>query len=173
MRIIDRKQIYDGFFKLYKLTIEDEGETFDREVFETGNAVAALVYDTRRKKYIFVEQFRPAVNQYLVELPAGILDKEGETLEEALRREVAEETGYAIDQLEPIQNFYPSPGGFAEKLHIFYAQVSHKTGEGGGAHGENEKIRIIELSPGEVRRKVFADAKTLIAVQWARIKGLL
>jgi ADP-ribose pyrophosphatase len=173
MRIIDRKPIYNGFFKLYKLTIEDEGETYHREVFETGNAVAALVYDTRRRKYIFVEQFRPAVNQYLVELPAGLLDKEGESPEEALRREIAEETGYAVDQLQAIQNFYPSPGGFAEKLHVFYAEVSHKTGEGGGAHGENEKIKIIELSPEQVRQKMFVDAKTLIAVQWAQIKGLI
>ncbi|MGV3642241.1 MAG: NUDIX hydrolase, partial [Adhaeribacter sp.] len=84
MRIIDRKPVYDGFFKLYKLTIEDEGETYDREVFETGNAVAALVYDTSRQRFIFVEQFRPAVNQYLLELPAGLLDKEGESHEEAL-----------------------------------------------------------------------------------------
>jgi ADP-ribose pyrophosphatase len=173
MRIIDRQPVYDGFFKLYKLTIQDEDKTYAREVFETGNAVAALVYDTRRKKFIFVEQFRPAVNQYLVELPAGLLDKEGETMEEALAREVEEETGYAIDHLEPIQNFYPSPGAFAEKLHIYYAQVSHKTGEGGGAQGENEKIKVIELTPQEVRQKMFVDAKTLIAVQWAQIKGLV
>jgi ADP-ribose pyrophosphatase len=173
MRIIDRKPVYDGFFKLYKLTIEDGDQTYDREVFETGNAVAALVYDTRRRKFIFVEQFRAAVNQYLVELPAGLLDKEGETTEEALAREIAEETGYAVDQLEHIQNFYPSPGAFAEKLHIYYAEVSHKIGKGGGAQGENEKIKIIELSPEEVGQKMFVDAKTLIAVQWAQIKGRL
>jgi ADP-ribose pyrophosphatase len=173
MRIIDRKPIYDGFIKIYKLSIEDEEETYDREVCETGNAVAALVYDTRRKKFIFVEQFRPAVNQYLVELPAGKLDKEGESPAEALVREVAEETGYAVDHLEPILNFYPSPGVFTEKLHIFYAEVSHKIGEGGGAAGENEKIKVIEFSRTEVRQKMIVDAKTLIAVQWAQIKGLL
>ena len=173
MRIIDRQPVYDGFFKVYKLTIEDEGETYEREVFETGQAVAALVFDTRKKKFIFVEQFRSAVNQYLVELPAGLLDKEGESPEDALSREVTEETGYAVDRLEHILNFYPSPGAFAERLQIFYAEVSHKTGKGGGAHEENEKIRIIELNPNEVKKKHFVDAKTLIAVQWAQLKGLL
>ncbi|MGV3503074.1 MAG: NUDIX domain-containing protein [Adhaeribacter sp.] len=173
MRIIDRKPVYDGFFKLYKLTIEDEGETYDREVFETGDAVAALVFDTKRRRFIFVEQFRPAVNQYLLELPAGLLDKKGESHQQALVREIEEETGYAVDRLEHILNFYPSPGGFAEKLHIFYAEVSHKTGEGGGAREENEKIKIIELTAEEVRTKTLVDAKTLIAVQWAQLKGLL
>ena len=38
---------------------------------------------------------------------------------------------------------------------------------------ENEKIRIIELNPNEVKKKHFVDAKTLIAVQWAQLKGLL
>ena len=173
MRIIDRKPIYKGFYQLYKVTIEDEGKTYEREVIETGNAVAALVYDTSRQRFIFVEQFRPAANQYLLELPAGLLDKEGESHEEALIREVKEETGYAVDRLEHLLHFYPSPGGFAENLHIFYAEVSHKTGNGGGAKGENEKIKVIELSAEEVRAKKIVDAKTLLAVQWAQLKGLL
>lgn len=173
MRIIDRQPVYQGFYKLYKLTIENEGHTFVREVLETGSAVAALVYDTRQQKFIFVEQYRAAVNQHLVELPAGLLDKEGESPEQALIREITEETGYAVDKLEHVFDFYASPGGLAEKLHIFYAEVSHKTGKGGGAEGENENIKVLALSPAEVAQKQFMDGKTLLAVQWARLRGLL
>jgi ADP-ribose pyrophosphatase len=173
MRIIDRQPAYEGFIKVYKLTLEDEADTYEREISDTGHAVAALVFDTRQQKFIFVEQFRPAVNQYLLELPAGLLDKEGESPGQALSREITEETGYTVDQLEPIFDFYASPGASTEKLHLYYAEVSHKTGDGGGAAGENEKIRMLALSPAEVAQKHFVDAKTLLAVQWAKLKGLL
>ncbi|KAA5546445.1 NUDIX domain-containing protein [Adhaeribacter rhizoryzae] len=173
MKEINRKTVYDGFFKLYKITYEDDGKTFDREVFVTGNAVAALLYDTQKDKFIFVKQFRPAVNQDMLELVAGLLDKEGESPEEAMIREIEEESGYAVDKLEPVINFYPSPGAFAEKLHVYYAEVSRKVGEGGGADGENEKIKLIELTKAELKDKIFNDAKTLIAVQWAKLKGII
>jgi len=173
MKVISKKTAYDGFFKLYKVTLEDEGETFDREVFVTGNAVAALLYDTQKDKYIFVKQYRPAVEQDMLELVAGILDKEGETQEEAIIREIEEETGYAVDSIKHILNFYPSPGAFAEKLHIFYGQVSHKIGKGGGAEGENEKIKLVEMTKEELKQKAFDDAKTLIAVQWAQLNGVM
>jgi ADP-ribose pyrophosphatase len=173
MKEIKRKTVYDGFFKLYKITYEDDGQTFDREVFVTGNAVAALMYDTRKDKFIFVKQYRPAVEQDMLELVAGLLDKEGESPEDAIIREIEEESGYAVDKLEPVINFYPSPGAFAEKLHIFYAEVSHKIGEGGGADHENEKIKLVELTKAETKEKIFNDAKTLIAVQWAQLQGII
>ncbi|MGV3586137.1 MAG: NUDIX domain-containing protein [Adhaeribacter sp.] len=173
MKEINKQTVYDGFFKLYKITYEDDGETFDREVFVTGNAVAALLYDTQKDKFIFVKQFRPAVNQDMLELVAGLLDKEGESPEDTMIREIEEESGYAVDKLEMVVNFYPSPGAFAEKLHVYYAEVSHKIGEGGGADGENEKIKLIELTKVELKDKIFNDAKTLIAVQWAKLKGII
>jgi len=173
MKEINKQTVYDGFFKLYKITYEDDGETFDREVFVTGNAVAALLYDTQKDKFIFVKQFRPAVNQDMLELVAGLLDKEGESPEDAMIREIEEESGYAVNKLEAVVNFYPSPGAFAEKLHVYYAEVSHKIGEGGGAEGENEKIKLVELTKAELKDKIFNDAKTLIAVQWAKLKGII
>ncbi len=173
MKIIDRKTAYDGFFKLYKVKVEHEGETFDREVFVTGQAVAALVYDTVKEKFIFVKQFRPAVEQDMLELPAGLLDKEGESKEDAISREIEEEIGYAVDSLEFVLEFYPSPGAFAEKLYIYFAQVSRKIGEGGGAEGENENIKLVELTKAEVKTQTINDSKTIIAVQWAQLKGLI
>ena len=110
MNIVNKTTVYDGFFKLYKITLEEAGETFDREVFVTGNAVAALLYDTRKEKFIFVKQYRAAVEQEMLELVAGILDKEDESAEEAITREIEEEAGYAVDSLEHILDFHPSPG---------------------------------------------------------------
>lgn len=173
MKEVNKETVYDGFFKLYKITYEDDGQTFDREVFVTGNAVAALMYDTQKDKFIFVKQFRPAVNQNMLELVAGILDKEGESQANAIIREIEEESGYAVDKLEPILNFYPSPGAFAEKLHLFYAEVSRKIGKGGGAENENENIKLVELTKAELKGKEFNDGKTVIAIQWAQLRGIL
>ena len=47
---------------------------------------------TRDNKIIMVRQYRPAINEYIYELPAGIVDP-GETIEEAAKRELYEETG--------------------------------------------------------------------------------
>lgn len=173
MKIIDRKTLYDGFFKLYQVTVEDQGKELKREVFVTGNAVAALLFDTVKEKYILVKQFRPAVEKEMLELVAGILDKEGESQEDAVKREIEEETGYAVDSLEHIIDFHPSPGAFAEKLHIYYAQGSHKIGKGGGVEGEHENIKLAEFTREELKHAYLGDAKTIIAVQWAQLKGLL
>ncbi|PIQ20603.1 MAG: GDP-mannose pyrophosphatase, partial [Cytophagales bacterium CG18_big_fil_WC_8_21_14_2_50_42_9] len=100
-----------------------------------------LLYDTTKDKFIFVKQYRVAVEQEMVELVAGILDKEDESAEEAIKREIEEEAGYAVDSLEHILDFHPSPGAFAEKLHLFYGQVSRKIGKGGGLEDENESIK--------------------------------
>lgn len=173
MKIVDKTTLYDGFFKLYQVTLEDQGETMKREVFVTGNAVAALLYDTQKEKFILVKQYRPAVEREMLELVAGLLDKEGESPEEAIIREVEEESGYAVDDLEHILDFYPSPGAFAEQLHIYFGRVSRQIGAGGGAEGENENIKIIELTKEELKNKQLDDAKTLIAVQWAQLKGFI
>jgi len=173
MKIVNKATVYDGFFKLYKITLEEAGETFDREVFVTGNAVAALLYDTLKEKFIFVKQYRAAVEQNMLELVAGILDIEDESPEEAIKREIEEEAGYAVDSLEHILDFHPSPGAFAEKLHLFYGQVSRKIGKGGGLDDENENIKLLELTKEEIRQKQLLDGKTVIAVQWAQLKGII
>ncbi len=166
MKITNRQTAYDGYFKIEKLTISDGEKTFEREVFERGNAVAALVLDTEKNAFVFVKQFRPASGSELVEVVAGMLDKEGETPEATIRREIEEEMGYAVDRLELIQDFYSSPGGSSEKIHLFYAEVSHNTGEGGGLADENEAIELVEVPKEKLAALKIEDAKSLVGMYW-------
>jgi len=129
------------------------------------------------EKIVLVEQFRfPAYEKgdgWMIEVVAGILGK-GEKPEEAVRREVLEETGYRVCELTHISSFYLSPGGSSERIFLYYAEVndSDKVAGGGGVETEHEDIRILEYSLPEIWRAWQAgeikDAKTIIALMWFR-----
>ncbi|AHM60864.1 ADP-ribose pyrophosphatase [Flammeovirgaceae bacterium 311] len=172
MKIKNRETIYEGFYTYRKLTVEDKGETFEREILDIGSAAAALVYDTKKEKYILVKQYRFGAASELLEIVAGIVDNEQGDPEMTIRKEIEEETGYAVDQLEHIWDFYPSAGATTERLHLYYAEVSSKKAEGGGLDEEHEDIAVLEFSLDELLQLQLPDAKTIIAVQWlARKKG--
>jgi nudix-type nucleoside diphosphatase (YffH/AdpP family) len=183
-----RRRLLDDFFKVDELTVAVE--RFDgsamppvrRLVFERGDAVAAVVRHVDSGRLLFTEQFRaPTMEKgpgWLLEVMAGMIDG-AEAPEAALRRELHEELGYAVKRLEPIATFYVSPGGSSERIWLFYAEVAEVTrsGRGGGLAGENEDIRIVEMTDDEARAALAAgrlpDAKTIIGLQWlfARTRG--
>ncbi|ARS34459.1 NUDIX domain-containing protein [Pontibacter actiniarum] len=171
MKIKNREKAYNGYFKIYKLTVEQEGETFTREQFDRGHAVAALVFDTERQEYVLTKQFRIGSESELVEIVAGMVD-EGEEPETSIKREIEEEIGYHVDKLELLHTFYSSPGGSTEHVQLYYAEVSHQQHSGGGNSHEHEHIQIVRLSAEELEALVSQDAKTIVAQQWARLRRL-
>ncbi len=171
MQITDRRPAYNGHFKVSLLTLRDDaGTELKRERFEPGRAVAALVYDTARQLYVLARQYRVGPEAPLLELAAGMIDG-AETAETAVRREIQEELGYEVDKLDEIVAMWPSPGTSAERITVFYAEVSHRNGAGGGLLEENENIEMVELSWESLLAAPLTDAKTLLAVQWARLRG--
>lgn len=75
----NRETKYKGHFKLDELTVKTRsGKEVKRELLVKKDAVAAVVYNTKTKKYIFVSQWRPGSNSELIELVAGTLDIPGE-----------------------------------------------------------------------------------------------
>ncbi|RPD44597.1 NUDIX hydrolase [Hymenobacter sediminis] len=169
MRITDQKLAYDGHYKLSILQVQDGDTQLVRERFEPGTAVAALVYNTQTRQYIFTRQYRIGPEGDLVEIAAGMVDGNEEP-EEAIRREIQEELGFDVDYLEQIARLYPSPGTSAEVITVFYAEVSLQSGQGGGLAEENEKIEAVFYRPEELGQVKFMDAKTLVAVQWAQLR---
>jgi 8-oxo-dGTP pyrophosphatase MutT (NUDIX family) len=103
--------------------------------------VAAIIKDTSKNKYIFVSQYRSGAEGLMVEIVAGKIDK-GEKPEEAIKREIMEETGYKVDYINHLKDFYTSPGRIDEIMTVFYVEVSEKVNEGGGVG--DEEISIVE-----------------------------
>ncbi len=153
--------------------------TFNCEVLERKSAVAILPYDPVLDRVILIEQFRPGAladpnTPWLLEIPAGIIDG-NEPPEEVAYREMKEETGCEALNLHPIFEFFVSPGGSNEYLHLYCSKVDASTVEGiHGLANENEDIRVINLSTDEAFAKMYSGAiKTvpaLVSLMWLQIQ---
>jgi ADP-ribose pyrophosphatase len=179
--IFGKKRVFDGFFKIDEAELSYERSDgsmtprLKRLCLERGDSVAAILFHRESEQVLLVKQFRfPTYEKgpgWIVETVAGVVE-DGETPEEAIRREVAEETGYEVARLQPIATFYVSPGGSSERILLYYAEVSEegRTGAGGGAASENEDIETVAYSLIELEQAMAAgeivDAKTIIGIQW-------
>jgi ADP-ribose pyrophosphatase len=77
------------------------------------------------KRIVLIKQYRRAVNEWVYEVPAGLID-ENETPEQTAARELTEETGYVADRIIPCGSIYPSPGSTTEKQYLFVAYCSKR-----------------------------------------------
>ncbi len=95
------------------------GKETTREIVEHENCVAIVALDDA-DNVLLVKQFRKPVEKELLEIPAGGIDP-GETPEDAVRREMREETGFLPQKVEKLGGFYSSPGFCTEYLHLYLA----------------------------------------------------
>ena len=102
VKILEKKTVWEGKFLRFVLTtyIDSYGAIREWESFERVNCkgIVAILPVTDDKEVLLIRQFRPPVNRYVIEFPAGLNDK-GDTLEEAAKRELLEETGYSAREL--------------------------------------------------------------------------
>jgi GDP-mannose pyrophosphatase NudK len=163
--------------KLIKFEKPDKDGVFhnqEREVYFRPDAVGVLLVDEKQKKLLLTRQFRlPAFlngsdSGYLVETCAGLID-ETETPEQTARREVEEETGYQITDLEKIAGAYTSAGGITEYVHLFIAPYQSEPNHAKTGGLEGEDIELVEMSFDEAKEKLkqggFRDMKTIILLQ--------
>lgn len=100
--------------------------------------------------FIFIEQFRPAINSRCIELPAGVVGDHdaNEDPKWAVERELIEETGYRAGKIEFLAKGPSSAGMSDEIMDFYYASELEKIGSGGGVGDENitiHEVPTIEL----------------------------
>lgn len=119
---------------------------------------------------LLVRQWRPAIRDSLLEIPAGILDVEGEDAATAAGRELFEETGYRHRTIDFLVGIYPSAGFSDEYVHLFTAGTEPEP------RGEPEEgIEVVRGPLGDLVRRARAgrirDAKTALALLLADARG--
>jgi ADP-ribose pyrophosphatase len=144
--------------------------TFDgkeREWIEAPDAVAVVAYDD--EQIYLIKQMREAIGRDdVLELPAGIMDVEGEEPIETAKRELEEEIGMRADEWTHATTYYSSSGFNDEKVHVYVATGLTKVGEP-DAEGE-EGIELVTWPLEKLDELIEAneDAKTLVGLLWLR-----
>lgn len=169
MNIIEKtvksKNLYNG--KIVKLDIETvllpNGNITEREIIRHPGAVAILPIDSNENIY-FIKQFRKAINDILLEIPAGKLEIGEEPYKCALR-ELQEEIGYTSNKLTLINTIYTSPGFADEIIYIYKAEELVKSQL---KKDEDEFIDICIFHKSQVfdmiKNGEIKDAKTIVAL---------
>ncbi|HHU6749674.1 TPA: NUDIX hydrolase [Staphylococcus pseudintermedius] len=165
-KTIFKESIYKGKIidvEKHKVSLPNN-ETAYREVVKHNGAVAICAL-TPDQQVILVKQYRKALEQELLEIPAGKLES-GEDRECAAMRELEEETGYKAKKLTLIGEVYGTPGFSNEKISVYFAD---DLVEGEVNLDEDEFVEKVLYSLDDVKKAVEArtieDAKTFIAFQ--------
>lgn len=181
VEIIEKFSPYRGYFRLDRYSLRhrmhDGGWTkpLMREVFEHGHTVAVLPYDPLTDAVVLIEQFRigayaAGLAPWLTEVVAGTIEA-GENPEGVARREVLEEAGCEVSELEHIGTILLNPGAISETTAMYCGRVDSQGV--GGVHGlshEGEDILVSVVPADEAIARVadgqIANGYGVIPLQW-------
>ena len=116
---LDSKEVFSG--KLLHVTSDsvllENGKQAVREIIHHNGAAAVIAFD-ENNRLLMVRQYRYAIGQELLEIPAGKIDP-GETPEQCAARELVEETGYRAGKLTELGVVYPIAAYSSETQYLF------------------------------------------------------
>lgn len=174
-RLVQSKEIARGGF----LTFAEEafespsGERFVRWMVEHPGAVAAVPVEDGPggPQVVLVRQWRPALRDLLLEIPAGKLDVPGEAPDDAMARELAEEIQQVAGRLVKLATFWNSPGFSTELTHVYVALDLSPCGRPEAAKEEEQDMTIERVPLADTGRLIatgeITDAKTIIGLALA------
>jgi ADP-ribose pyrophosphatase len=170
MKLIESKEKYKS--SIFRVTedhaVDPDGFEIKRAIIRHGGSAVMMPVD-EKGRILLVRQYRLPVRAKLWELSAGRVD-EGETVLQAAKRELGEETGYRAKKWTKLASFFVSPGFLEEKMTVYLAQ---DLSEGEKHFMEDERIETKWFSSREVDEMVrtgkIMDAKTMVGfLIWKR-----
>ncbi|MCP5170642.1 MAG: NUDIX domain-containing protein [Porticoccaceae bacterium] len=183
VEILQERTVYKGFFRMQEIQLRhrlfDGGwsQVVERELMRRGEAVGVIPYDPENRLIGLVEQFRVGAiadgDHWLFELVAGMRDG-SEPAEQAVERELLEESGLVARELHEICDCWVSPGGTDEKVRLFCA-IADLSGAAGvfGMPDEHEDILFHVLPEADVYRALEQgkcnNFATVVALQWLQL----
>ncbi len=144
-------------------TVREGAQVYTREVVRHDGGAGVVAY-FNDGSVALVRQYRHPARRYVLELPAGKIEH-GESPATCAARELEEELGVVAGRLEPLSDFYTTPGFCAERLWVFLATGLRETARN---HEEDEIIEVVRM-PFERALSLIAlgeieDAKTIIGL---------
>ena len=185
IQITEEKLLSDNWYVLKRFTFNYLGKngqwtTQQREAYDRGNGATILLHNPLTNTVILTRQFRLPTfvngnpSGMLIEACAGLLDNDHP--DDAIRREMEEETGYRIQHVQKVMEAYMSPGSVTEKLFFYTAQYTTDTERNAGGGIDEEEIDILELPLGQAMTMVangeIMDGKTIMLLQYLRLHQL-
>lgn len=165
-RLIEKQVLYNGKkvrLELHHLEDEVTGKRTQREICAHTGAVVVLPI-LPNGDVLLIRNFRYTVGQYVLELPAGTLEKNEDPINCA-GRELLEETGYLAGRLKSLGAFFSSPGILTEKI---YAYAAYDLEKGHQALEEGEDIELVPTALDEAVEMcgsgALKDGKTIAAI---------
>jgi ADP-ribose pyrophosphatase len=171
-RRLDEREVHRGH--VVRMTVATfaapDGSTFERDVVRHPGAVGIVAVD-EDGSVTLVRQYRAAIDDELLEVPAGTLEPGGEEPLACARRELAEEVGLAADRWELLCRFHVAPGFSDEVFHLYLARGLRRVPD--SRQGIEEQAMTVEVvALDDVDRLLAAgeltDAKTIVGLLAAR-----
>ena len=155
-----------SFLQIEKVIRPSDGFTF--ECINKTNSVAIVLFNDSYSEVLLVKQYRAGSNDFLYELPAGIINENENDLDTVLR-EIEEETGYEKNNIIDIIDlglFYVSPGYTSEQIHLFRARIKPKSNINQDIINKDKQIITNWIKLEEVEY-VSSDMKTQLGISKA------
>lgn len=169
---VERQEIYEGkvIHVVKDEVVLDDGTSTIREVVLHNGGVCIGLRDNGY--YYMVRQYRYALGKEMLEFPAGKIEK-GEIPDDAIVREVQEETGYTAKNIKKLGSIIPTCGYCSERIHLYFGEVDSYVGQ----HFDiDERLNLEKYTFAQIKEMIKSgeidDSKTIALMYQIELEGL-